>query len=226
MRCAGCRYVMRAERRSLARADVWIFTSRSVSGAHAWTCEAPAPITLTDEEHEQIARTFLALLPDVVARCRRASPRLDEAAQAVEVARGTFEQSRDDIRLQVRLGMDAYVGALQARQQALNLALAELAREEARADALTLPSELADLRLQWRSLTPAERRTLMHAAMVCVFVRAGDHAASPRERLRIVWRGAVVELPRKGHVAWTPRPVDFDDLDGQVSVTRVSRGQD
>ncbi len=226
MRCAGCRYVMRAERRRLARREVWIFTCRSVSGAHAWTCEAPARVTLTDDQHEQVAATFVDRVPDVVARSRQASPQLDDAARAVEVARDAFEQWRDDIRLQVRLGMDAYVEALELRQRALNLALAELAREEARADALTLPAELADLRGQWPSLTARERRTLMHAGLLCVFARACDHRVSLRERLRLVWRGAVVELPRKGHVAWTPQPVDFDDLDRQVDVTRVALPED
>ena len=49
MRCTGCRYVMRAERRRQARGEVWAFSCRSVSGAHAWTCDAPAYIAITDD---------------------------------------------------------------------------------------------------------------------------------------------------------------------------------
>ena len=222
MRCAGCRYVMRAERRARAHDDAWVFSCRSTQGANGWSCDAPARVVLSDAQQEQIAATFLALLPGFVARSRKAAPRLDEAARAVEVARDGFVRWRDDIRLQARLGMDAYVDALESRQQVMNGALAELARLEAQTEAHTLPGELADLRGQWSALAPPERRSLMRAAMICVFVRAMDTAAPLDERVRILWRGAVIELPRKGHIAWTPTAADFDDLDRQPYVSRVA----
>jgi hypothetical protein len=226
IRCAGCRYVMRSERRVRARDEVWTFTCRSTQGPHSWACSAPARIALTDAQHEQIAQTFLGLLPEFVARSRRATPRLDAAAREAGEARAAFERWRDDIRAQARLGIDAYVDALQVRQQALSDALAALAREEAKADATVLPAALSDLPAQWRSLTSPERRSLMRAAMLCVFVRAADSATPLDERARIVWRGAVAELPRRGYTEWMPQPADFDELDRQVGVSRVTVAQD
>jgi DNA invertase Pin-like site-specific DNA recombinase len=226
MRCAGCRYVMRAERRVRAGDEVWIFSCRSTQGANAWHCRNPARVVMTDAHQEAIAETFLQRLPAFVARSRQTTPRLEEAAQAADDARSAFISWRDNIRLQTRLGMDAYVDGLEQRQQALSIALAELAREEGKADARALPTDLADLRTQWPSLTSPEQRTLMRAAIVCVLVRAGKATESLDERLRIVWRGSTLALPRKGHVAWTPEPADFRDLDGEAHVCRVTLPED
>ena len=63
MRCTGCRYVMRAERRRQARGEVWAFSCRSVSGAHAWTCHAPAYIAITDELEQLLVDPSLRRCP-------------------------------------------------------------------------------------------------------------------------------------------------------------------
>jgi DNA invertase Pin-like site-specific DNA recombinase len=228
MRCAGCRYVMRAERRRQARGDVWVFSCRSVSGAHAWTCDRPARLVLTAMLEDQLVRVFLDALPEFAARVRRSTPRLEDAATAVHAARDGFEQWRDDSRIQARLGMDAYLDGLAARQEELSTAVARLAQEEARADAAHLPRDVADLRARWRDLSPGERRDLIHAAVLCVMVerRTPQASAADATSLRIVWRGADIELPRKGHVAWTPAPLDFDDIDDKPWASRVTGAQD
>jgi hypothetical protein len=41
----------------------------------------------------------------------------------------------------------------------------------------------------------------MRAAVLCVFVRAADSRTPGVQRARIVWRGAVAELPRRGCTA-------------------------
>jgi hypothetical protein len=229
MRCAGCRYAMRAERRRQARGDVWVFSCRSVNGAHAWTCGAPARITITDEDERAIVRTFLDVVPEFAARVRRAAPALDEAMTALEAARRAFEQWRDDPRVQVRLGMDAYLEGVAARQQQLTSALARVAQEEAKSDAIHLPPRLTDLRERWDDLTPRERRELLHAAVLCVLtVRVERSSDAPlAERVRVVWRGCPLELPRKGHVPWSPlSPVGPDQLDDEPWVSRVAPAED
>jgi DNA invertase Pin-like site-specific DNA recombinase len=228
MRCAGCRYVMRAERRSQARGEVWVFTCRSISGAHAWTCERPARLTVTAPLEHRIADVFLDALPEFAARVRTSTPRLEEASTAVQTAREAFEQWRDDPRIQARLGMDAYLDGLTARQEELAMAVERLAQEEARADAARLPRDLTDLRARWGGLSAAEQRALLQAAVLCIAVgrRASHRPAADAGSLRVIWRGAPLELPRKGHVAWTPAPVNFDDIDDQPWAIRVTGAQD
>ena len=216
MRCAGCRYVMRAERRRQARGEVWAFSCRSVSGAHAWTCDAPAYIAITDELEQLLADAFLKALPTFVARVRRATPRLDEATVEAESAQSAFEQWRDDARIQARLGMDVYLDGVAARQRVLTEAMAALAREQATADVMHLPRALTDLKARWPELTKVEQRQLLQAALLCVMVARDDPARREpfHARVRVVWRGAPIDLPRKGHVAWTPSPLDFGDIAG------------
>ena len=216
MRCAGCRYVMRAERRRQARGEVWAFSCRSVSGAHAWTCDAPAYIAITDELEGLLVDAFLEALPTFVARVRRATPRLDEATIEAESAQSAFEQWRDDARIQARLGMDVYLDGVAARQRVLTEAMAALAREQATADVMHLPRALTDLKARWPELTQVEQRQLLQAALLCVMVARDDptRRAPFHARVRVVWRGAPIDLPRKGHVAWTPSPLDFGDIAG------------
>ena len=226
MRCSGCRYVMRSERRAQARGDVWAFSCRSVSGAHAWTCDAPAYVAVTDELEQRIVRVFLDALPTFLARVRQMTPRLDEASTAAEAAQAAFEQWRDDARVQARLGMDAYLDGVAARQATLNEALAALAREQAKADVVHLPRSISDLSSRWPALTAIEQRALLQAPLLCILVeRDGSARRTPADdRLRILWREAPVELPRKGHVAWTPSPLPFASVDGHAWAVRVPPG--
>ena len=226
MRCAGCRYVMRAERRRQARGDVWVFSCRSVSGAHAWTCDAPAYIAITDELEQLVTDASLDALPAFAARVRHATPRLDEAATAAEAARSAFEQWRDDMRIQARLGMDAYLDRVAARQRVLTDAMAALAREQTMAHVMHLPGALTDLKERWPELTKVEQRQLLQAALLCVMVARDDpsrRAAFPA-RVRVIWRGAPVDLPHKGHVAWTPSPLAFDSIDDEPWVLCLRPG--
>jgi hypothetical protein len=228
MRCAGCRYVMRAERRRQARGDVWVFSCRSVSGAHAWTCDAPAYVAITDELEQLVADAFLDALPAFVAQVRHATPRLDEAATAAEAARSAFEQWRDDARIQARLGMDAYLDGVAARQRALTEAMAALAREHAMAEVMHLPGTLTDLKARWPGLTKVEQRQLLQAGLLCIMVARDDPArrAPFHARVRAIWRGAPIDLPRKGHVAWTPSPLPLASVDREPWVLPVPPVED
>jgi hypothetical protein len=149
-------------------------------------------------------------------------------ATAAEAARSAFEQWRDDARIQARLGMDAYLDGVAARQRALTEAMAALAREEATAEVMRLPGGLTDLKARWPKLTKVEQRQLLQAALLCVMVARDDPArrAPFHARVRVIWRGAPVELPRKGRVAWTPSPLTFASIDAEPWVLHLAPGPD
>ena len=112
--------------------------------------------------------------------------------------------------------MDVYLDGVAARQRVLTEAMAALAREQATADVMHLPRALTDLKARWPELTKVEQRQLLQAALLCVMVARDDptRRAPFHARVRVVWRGAPIDLPRKGHVAWTPSPLDFGDIAG------------
>ncbi|MEA2275348.1 MAG: site-specific recombinase [Solirubrobacteraceae bacterium] len=228
MRCAGCRYVMRARRQPLAAGDVWVFTCRSTAGANSWTCATPARLKVDAELEDKIVGAFLDALPDFAARVRRSTPRLEQAIAAADAARSNFTQWRDDARIQARLGMDAYLDGLTARHDALAAATARLAQEEAKVDAARLPRDVADLRGRWSDLSASERRELLQAAVLCIMVkrRSPMRPLADASSLRVIWRGATLDLPRKGRFAWTPAAVSFDEIDQQPWALRVTDAQD
>lgn len=209
LRCAGCRYVMRSDRRRSQSGDVWRFSCKAAS-SHSWTCGAPASVTDRDDRLQQlVVDTFLDGLPDLAARARHASPSLDELEVAVDGARGAFEQWRDDSRVQQQLGMDAYLAGLSKRQDALNGLLADLAREQLRGGAFAMP-DAADVRGQWHEFTHDEQRTLLQSAIRCVFVRRCSRSTPLGDRVRVLWRDEPVDLPARGYRGFVARPYDFD----------------
>ena len=76
LRCAGCRYAMRAERRLQKAGDVWYFTCRCRTGKTAWTCEHPAAVKDDGVLERWIVERFLAAIPRLQITARTASPRL------------------------------------------------------------------------------------------------------------------------------------------------------
>ena len=146
---------------------------------------------MTDELERQVAAAFLDAYR-LVARVRRARPRLDEARWG-RVRAAAFEQWRDDVRIQVRLGMDAYLDGVAARQRALTEAMAALAREQATADVMHLPRALTDLTARWPELTKVEQRQLLQAALLWRHGRSrrfDPTRALPRARARGLARRA------------------------------------
>lgn len=210
LRCGGCRYGMRAERRQLTNSQVWHFTCRTNRTRTSWACEHPAAIKDDGALEQWIVEKWFDTLPEFVARARHSSPRLDQLQGDVMRTQASFEQWRDDSRVQARLGMDAYLQGLGSRQDALNTALAAFAREQSRAGAIAVPADVADVRARWSELTPVEQRDLLQSTIRCVFVEGSRRTAPLDGRLRIIWQGEPVDLPSRGGRSWTPRPFLLD----------------
>lgn len=211
LRCAGCRHAMRAERRVLSGGESWRFSCRTRSQRSAWKCDEPAAIKDDGQLERWIVDRWLDALPDFVARARDASPRLDELQADFARAHSAFEQWRDDVRVQERLGMDAYLEGLTARQDALNASLAALTQEQARTGSTSVPLDIADVRARWTELTSVERRDLLQSTIRCVFVRGSRSVAPLDGRLHIIWQGETIELPSRGSRGWIARPFRFQD---------------
>ena len=211
LRCAGCRYAMRAERRRLTDGESWYFTCRSNRQRSAWACAEPAAIKDGGVLEQWIVDRFFDELPALAAQSRHASPRLDDLQHDAARAQAAFEQWRDDARVQQQLGMDAYLQGLSARQDALNEALSTLAREQARVGAVVVPGDVAEIRARWDDLMPVEQRDLLQSAIRCVFVRGSRRTAALDGRVHIIWHGQPVDLPSRGSRTWQARPFVFDD---------------
>lgn len=211
LRCAGCRYAMRAEHRTLAGGDFWYFTCRSNRHRSAWSCSEPAAVKDDGQLERWIVDRFLAALPQLQVTARSASPRLAELEEAASAAQDAFDQWRDDDRIQQRLGMDVYLHGLESRQAKLRAAAAAFDRERAAAGAVALPPGVEDIASRWPELTKAEQRSLLQSAIRCVFVRGSRRTAPLDGRLHVVWQGEDVDLPTRGINGWVATPFVFPD---------------
>lgn len=215
LRCAGCRYKVRAERRPYKAGDAWLFTCRASKRSDlAALCEDPIALKDTGDVEAWITDRVLTDLPRLVARGRAVTPELDAERQAVAELRVAFEAWRDDQRIQQRLGMDVYLDGLSARQDALNEALADLARREAQIQAPALPEiDVDEIRASWHDMPREARARLLASAVNCVFVRGSRSMPLP-ERLEIVYHGTPVDLPSRGDRDFVPRPYVFGSEHG------------
>ena len=211
LRCAGCRYAMRAERRLQTAGDIWYFTCRSHTGKTAWSCDHPAAVKDDGTLEQWIVERFLAALPRLQVTARAASPKLDELEQAAIAAKDAFEQWRDDDRIQQRLGMDTYLKGLEARGATVTATATALERERAVVGAVALPPGAEDIAGNWPQLTPTDQRDLLRSAIRCVFVRGSRRTAPLEGRLHIVWQGEDVALPARGRHSWQAEPFVFPD---------------
>jgi site-specific DNA recombinase len=222
LRCAGCRYKVRAERRRYANSEAWLFSCRASKRSDlAALCDHPVSLKETGEIEAWIVEQLFAGWPALRARMERQFPGLDKERAAVARDRDAFEVWRDDTRVQQRLGMDAYLDGLAARQERLNAGLAALARAEARLQAPSVPDIDAEtLRALWPELTPAEQHDWLSSAIQCVFARGSSRNAPLDGRLRVVWHGEPVDLPARGDRDFTPLAFPFDDDDAvDIGVT-------
>lgn len=210
LRCAGCRYSMRAERRTLKDGDVWYFTCKAAASRVSWHCDQPAAIRDDGDLERLVVARFFAELPRMEAKGRQETPRLAELERKVGGLQAAFEEWRRDLTVQQRVGMDVYLDGLADRQDALNVALAELARERTKLGAVTLPAGAAEIESRWDEFSPADQRDLLRAGFRCVFVRGSGRTAPLDGRLRFVTVDEDVALPQHGR-PWTPLPVVFDD---------------
>ena len=201
---------MRAERRALAGGDVWHFTCRTNRGKTTWACDEPAAIKDDGRLERWVVDRFLEAVPRLRVEARACSPRLGELEQAAIAAQDSFEQWRDDDRVQQRLGMDTYLAGLEARRDKRDAAAAAFARERAAVGTVAVPANADDIAAHWPTLTAGEQRALLQSAIRCVFVRGSRRTAPFAGRLHVVWQGEDVALPR-GVNGWIPEPFVFGD---------------
>ncbi len=210
LRCAGCRYTLRAERRPGARGPRIRFSCRTVRTRSGWAFEEPARIN--DEGLQQwIVDAMFEALPRMQVTLRAQDGASARVQAAVDRSRAAYDEWRDDSRIQQRLGMDAYLDGLAARQSELNDAISELARDQARRSAVAMAPELGDLRTRWDDLSKLEQRRLLQSAIRCVFVRGTSSRLPHKGRLHVIWQGDSVDLPARGRRDWVPKPFLFND---------------
>ena len=124
-----------------------------------------------------------------------ASENVEAAARAVEDAEHELDLFVSNPTLLTLLGEQKFVDGVEVRQRALDQARQRLA--EARSQS-ALADELGDgdLLQAWPTLTPGEKRRLMHGLLDRVVVtradRRGRHARPIGERTAILLRGDVV----------------------------------
>lgn len=229
LRCAGCRYAVRAEFRRQARGNVWIYSCRSSTRDAAWYCVDPVSMTVAAEALDNmVVDEFISGLPALTERARGLVPGLERLEREEARHRALLAEWRDDSRVQERLGMDAYLNGLEARQTAHERVSRDLAAARAAADAPALTVEVADVAELWPTLDDSDRRELLTAGLTCVFIRGKQLGRLPlSERVRLVWRDEPVRLPMRGDREFVAHPFDFDGgTDGDRPELSVAREQD
>jgi site-specific DNA recombinase len=199
VRCAGCRYVMKADR----------MTDRNGESLGMYRCRARHAAGMCPEPANVLARVIepcierqvlSALGPDgvlaeaeafaAIAEAQEAQRRLDEARAELEA----FLEVNDSL---MRAAPDIYERKLGEKTQAVETAEREVAASEQLSG---LPPLVADgtLSIRWDELSADERRQLLGALIDCVVIRRGREPIS--ERVTIIWRGqAPNDVPRRGH---------------------------
>lgn len=213
MRCASCRYRMRSARRMWASGEVWYYSCRS-QASRSWECEDSAHIATRGEIEAWVVDRYFEQATRIRARHHEADAARAELAETAKRQQATFVAWRDDARIQERLGMEAYLAGLAARQDQLNATLAQLAQHDVAEQ--SIPIEVDELRAIWPTLSLDEQRDLLRTTIAAVFVRPSSHGPTLDDRLHIVFADEPVELPRRGHRDFAAEPFVFpinDDLD-------------
>jgi DNA invertase Pin-like site-specific DNA recombinase len=214
LRCASCRYAMRAERRALSSGDVWYFTCRAASHRTAWECPAPAAIKDSGQLEEWIVSQLFAHVSTLEARSED-DPNGNDHEHALERARALYEEWRDNTDLQERLGMEAYIDGLASRQSALNEAIRIFTRTRVADDRrVSTVGSLDDLKRAWPDLSLVDKRELLGSAIQCVFIRGSKRDAPLEGRLHLCWQGEQIDLPARGKRNWQTRPFEFPEAAG------------
>lgn len=202
VRCAGCRYLAKADHmkdRGGDRLGLYRCRSRHAAG------KCPSPTSaLARVLDPWVEAQFLAALgpKGPLAQATVSTRELEAALVRVEQVEAEVIAYRDSSAVSV-IGHVAFTDGLLKRQKDVDEARRELA--EAREHVgLTeaLPTSPIALTEAWPSLTLAERRRLLAAAIDAVVIRTvrGSGRQVPiGERAIILWRGqAPADFPRRG----------------------------
>jgi hypothetical protein len=150
-----------------------------------------------------IEQTFLDALAGggPLAEAARGNGLVEDAARRVEAAQAELDAYRDTTAVAI-VGARSFEQGLDRRARVLDEATRELAA--ARRHSAVLPTDMTPGGLveAWPTLSVAERRQLLAAAIDAVVVkpvRGSGRAVPVSERAVVLWRGtAPADLPRRG----------------------------
>jgi site-specific DNA recombinase len=203
VRCAGCRYVVKPDSmKDRHGSKLGFYRCR---GRHpAGRCEAPIGV-LARVLDPYVEEQFLAALAPrgYLAEASRDTEAIDQASAQVQAAELELESYRDTTAVSV-LGRASFEAGLESRAQELDRARRELGETRERsALAETIALTPGDPLEVWPTLSIAEKRTLLTAAIDAVVIkkaRGSGRSVPVEERALILWRGqAPDDLPRRGH---------------------------
>jgi site-specific DNA recombinase len=203
VRCGGCRYLVKPDRmRGRNGEKLGLYRCRASHAAGR--CETPTSILARVIEPYIEAQFLAALAPGgPLAEASAVSADTDAAFAAVDDAEAELVAYRDTPGIVTAIGHDRFLEGLESRAKAVEEARVQ-ARNAAGAPTLAAAGDLTPGALvdAWPSLTVAERRTLLSAAIDAVVlrpVRGRGEAVAVADRVVILWRGdAPADLPRRG----------------------------
>lgn len=199
LRCAGCRYAMKASMNKSAGGLEYRCKTRSGETAEGCTARASVSAHLIDD---LVVGRFRGWAGDYELAQLEGSEGVEEAEHRLLGAEVELDAALDT-RLSDALGSDSdrYLSLVADRQTAVDAARDALVA--AKGIQVALPAGgLAEV---WPDLPLHDRRRLLASALDCVFVRKGTDLAG---RTHLCWRGEAPDLPRRG-VRWSPLPFDF-----------------
>lgn len=205
VRCAGCRYLAKADHmrdRDGGRLGLYRCRNRHAAGK----CGSPATVLARVLDPFVEAAFLEALRPEgPLAEASASTADVDKALELFEEAERELITYRDTPGIVTAVGGQAsFLEGLQSRAETLEDSRRKLAEASERA---TLGSAVGltegGLVEAWPTLTIAEKRRLLSAAIDAVFLRPARGAGRVvpiEERALILWRGqAPDDLPRRGH---------------------------
>jgi site-specific DNA recombinase len=195
-RCAGCGHTLKitgnTNRKTGARYPVYYCVGRYASGP----CPARASIR-ADKLDAYVEAQVLAALKEeggLLATAVEASEQIEQAARRVQEAEHELDLYLTS-ELLSRIGQERFLQGVDARQQAIDEARAELEQLHSQS---VMAEELTsgDLLTAWPTLSIQERRQLLHGLFDRVVLKRSDgrkpDALPLSERTQIVLRGNVL----------------------------------
>jgi DNA invertase Pin-like site-specific DNA recombinase len=213
LRCASCRYVMKADKMTL-RDGTRIRNYRCRKHHTGGKCPHPASV-LERAIWPHIEGLFFDA--DGAEADPSTSAEVEDATAALEVAEDALRTFRDDKRILRTLGQDGFVEALQSRQRDVDEARALLA-SMAQSEASEGLPDRATVEAMWPDLDDGERNHLLRGAFDAILVRPG-RGIDIADRTHTFLRGdGPADFPRKGGTAEPLRPFAWPDVPAEAGV--------
>lgn len=197
IRCAGCRYVMKADTGG-RETPVYRCQGRHAGGR----CPAPAIVTRLIVD-EYVEAEFLRKYGDIELAGHEASTAIETTTTRVAALERQLDEAADP-RLREALGHDRHLTMVEGIAAELEEAKADQLEARRSAFGIAVPDEAI-----WDELSTAERRRVLAEGIDCVFLRRTGHAPIA-DRSLVLWRGeAPDDLPARGVRPVVPVPFDW-----------------